>query len=603
MGWGIVVLVLVIATLAGVSYRHWAFEATQAGRYRGDIRRNYDFGVAVLEEGYLNIYENQLRDDPPIDRKLDYPPLRLATFTAWVAWTRWKQPETSEWQDDFEFNAFLMWHNTVLAWLGALAALLIVRYWLRESARADLPPPGEDEIRLKPGVGMVPAVLAFLALWFDPGMLIIGHGWPSPNMWAVPYYLWTAYLCLRDRWFVAGLVMGIGAMLQGQQLFVVAVFVLWPLFAGRPTRSLRWVAGFALAFALVASGWLLTLRPDANSPLRVMNWPAVAWVAGSAAALALVGLRTTFRGKFHWAWFLAPVAGAMAILCWPAGRAGVGPLTMAMPAAALVAAFWFCPWSFKRYLLALTVAVCLFACIGLFGGSSAWWKIGFLYGAERFPVMAFNTTNNLAAILQSYFDWTDINETAVHIPKALVAGWPGEPLPISIKQFLFAIFVIGLVAASAAIAAQWRRRDRNLLVALVLPWVLFYTIPAQISPRYPVFIAGVGAICLGRSLGMWLLVLMFSALTVEQAGLSMMQSNWIRHGPEVDPLFNGNVRQLFSQCNPGVSWAVVLAAGVFLFASFSRSRRAARNAAPQPIVAEDQVDRVSRVVAHLRGRH
>ncbi len=583
-------MVLAIATLAGVSCRQWAFEATQAGRFRPDIRRNYNFGISVLEQGYLNIYENQLRDDPPLEQKLDYPPLRLATFTAWVAWMRWTHPEAGAWQADFEFNAFLMWHNTILAWLGALAALLIVRYWLGESARADLPPPGEAEIAaLRAGVGMVPAVLAFLALWFDPGMLIIGHGWPSPNMWAVPYYLWTVYLCLRDRWFIAGLVMGIGAMLQGQQLFVVAVFVLWPLFAGRPTRALRWVAGFALAFALVASGWLLTLRPDANLPGRVVNSPAVAWVVGSAAVLALVGLRTTLRGKLHWAWFLIPAAAALAILGWPAKRAGVGTAAVAIPAAALVAAFWFCRWSFKRYLLALTVAVCLFACVGVFGSSSAWWKIGFLYGAERFPVMAFDTTNNLAAILQSYFGWTDINETAVLIRQSSVAGWPAKALPISIKQLLFAIFVIGLVAASAAIARQWRRRDRNLLVALVLPWVLFYTIPAQISPRYPVFISGVGAICLGRSLGMWLLVLMFSALTVEQAGLSMMKCNWIRNGPEVDALFNRDVRHLLEQFNPGVSWAVVLAAGVFLYASFSRSRWAARHKAPQPIATADGI--------------
>lgn len=61
-------------------------------------------------------------------------------------------------------------------------------------------------------------------------------------MWAIPYYLWTVFFCLSDGWFLAGLVMGVGAMLQGQQLFVAGVFVFWPLLAGRPMMAFRWVS-------------------------------------------------------------------------------------------------------------------------------------------------------------------------------------------------------------------------------------------------------------------------------------------------------------------------------------------------------------------------
>lgn len=579
-GLALVVLVLTGATMLGVKYRHWAFEATQVGRFRGDIQRNFNFGVNVLENGYLNIYEDQIRGNVSRDQKLDYPPLRLATFTAWAAWTRWSRPDAFEWEPDFEFNAFLMWHNTILAWLGCLAALLIVRHWLRESARADLPPPGDDAGRLRPGVGMVHGVLAFLLLWFDPGMAIIGHGWPSPNLWAVPYYLWTVYLCLCDCWFVAGVVMGIAAMLQGQQLFVAGVFVLWPIFAGRPMRAIRWVSGFTLAFALIASGWLVTRRPDPDLPERVMNWPAVVWVLGSAAALSLVGLRSTFT-RLHWAWFVAPAAAAVAILCWPVIATGRSVLAIGIPAVAVVAGFWWLRWTTKRYLLALTVAVCLFSCVELFGSSNAWWKIGFLYGVERFPVMAFDTTNNLAAMCQNYFGWRSIDDVVMVIPSAVLGRWPALPMVISIQQFLFGIYVILLVAASAAMAMQWRRRDRNLLVALVLPWVLFYTIPAQISPRYAVFAGGVGAICIGRSLGMWLLALMFSALTVVQTALTMMHAAWEHLGRDDDPLLNPHSRRLLEQCNAGLSWVVVLAACVFLWASFCRSRRPAEVQRPR----------------------
>lgn len=262
-------LLLIGATVAGVGYRRWAFEISIPGRHLFDVGRNYNFGVTAINDGFLNVYEDQVRDQPNRDRKLDYPPLRLATFEAWAAWIRWTRGPDIPWEPDFSFHAFLMWHNTVLEWLGSLAALLIVRRWLRASARAELPP---GHTQLSPWTGLIPATLAFMSLWFDPGVMIIGHGWPSPNMWAIPYYLWTVFFCLCDWWFLAGLVMGVGAMLQGQQLFVAALFVFWPLFAGRPMMAFRWAGGFALAVALVTSGWMLTIRPDINLPARQMNW-------------------------------------------------------------------------------------------------------------------------------------------------------------------------------------------------------------------------------------------------------------------------------------------------------------------------------------------
>ena len=569
MGLFLLLLVLAGATYLGIGYRHWFFELSKSGRYAVDIRRNYNFGSAVLDKGFLNTYEDQIRDKPSVDKKLDYPPLRLATFAAWAAWTRWQNPQANTWQPDYAFNSFLMRHNTALEWLASLAALLIVQYWVRESPRPHLPLDATPPDRWK---GFFPGTLAFLLLWFDPGVLFIGHGWPSPNMWAIPYYLWTVYCCLRNRWFIAGLIMGIGAMLQGQQLFIVVVFVLWPIFACRPQLAFRWISGFALAFALVCSGWMLTTRPDLNQPLRQINWMAVSWILASLMGLSLLALRPQLKHRASAGWFGLLTLATLLVLCWPAFRAGHGAW-VACVSVLLVGLVCFTNWSCKRYLLPLTLALSLFACIPLFNASTAWWKIGFLYGAERFPVMTPGPTNNLPAILNHYFGWQSINDIVIAIPQGTFGPWPEQFTSINMKQFLFTLFVIMLVVSALAMARQWRRKDRNLLVALVLPWVLFYTLLPQISPRYAVFIAGIGVLCIGRSLVHWLPVLFFTWLTFVQTGMMMIRSN---RDPSLENwLFNGQVQQFISRFFPGPSWAEIVLAGIFLWWSFGRSTTSA----------------------------
>lgn len=571
-------LMLALAVLAGmvvpgIRYRRWAWDFTALGRYKFDINRNYNFGKTASEGGILNIYEDQVRDDPPMELKLDYPPLRLATFQAWVAWKQWGHPENRYWKPDYAFNAPLMRYYTALELLAALAAFLLVRYWLRQCAQAEW---ADLTATIPPSTGLVRATLAFALLWFDPGVVVVAHGWPSPNMWVIPFYLWTALLCLWDWWFAAGLVMGVGAMMQGQQLLVASVFVLWPLFAGKPLRALRWLAGFGLAFMLIASGWMLTRRPDIQLPARQINWPAVQWVAASVGLLGLLGLRTTLRRRIGWPWFVPLAVAAAVALVWPAIRTH-DQTTMAiaiLAALLLVGLFWQLSWTIKRYLLALTAGACLLLCIQFFNAGTAWWRIGFLYGAERFPNVGGSYTNNLPTILQGIFEWNDIHDIAFDIPKAWMFGWPADDLPVNVRQLLLAVFLVFFIAGAVAIARQWQRRDPNLLAALILPWLMFYTILPQMSPRYAVFVAGVGAICIGRSAGLSLLVLLFSALTVEQTSLCMMGGNHIRN-PDfaVNPLFNTQMQDVFRGLNPGISWAEVVAAGVLFYVACMRSRR------------------------------
>ena len=563
----------------GLAYRRWVWNFTELGRYKYDINRNYNFGKNANDGGFLNLYDDQLRDDPPEALKMDYPPLRLATFQAWVAWTRWKYPGVQKWSPDYAFNSFLMNYNASLEALAALAAFLIVRYWLRQCEQANAPPQLlADSRNVHPSTGILRATIAFTLLWFDPGIAIIAHGWPSPNMWVIPFYLWTVLLCLWNFWFIAGIVMGIGAMMQGQQLLVAAVFILWPLLAGKPLRALRWLSGFTLTFMLIASGWMLTRRPDIHLPARQINWPATLWVISSIALLAFVGLRHKLADRMPRKCLITVAVVAALDLVWPTIISGNAAIVAAGSVIAFSIVLLFCrtPWPIARYLLALMAGACLLLCIPFFGASTSWWQIGFVYGTERFQNVGGQLANNLPTILQTLFGWREIHDIAFAIPRNKLLGWPAAPMPVNVRQLLTTIFLIMLTATAAGIARLHRRPDRNLLVALTTPWVLFYTILPQMSPRYAVFAAGVGAICIGQSMGMSLLALFFSALTVEQASLCMMIGNGVHNDASVNPLFNTQMRKIFLRVNSGASWAEVLAALVFVYVAFSRSNHRPR---------------------------
>ncbi len=550
-------------TVLGDTYRKWVWTASEEGRFPGDIQRNVRFGNEALKIGWLNVYEDELAKDPPEGDRLDYPPLRLLTFEAWMAWEHRLHPNVRYWMPDYPYNAFLMEFSTTLEWLGAAAAFLIVHYWVRRTRKSALA--GGDRL-LSTWVGLIPATVAFLCAWFDPGVAIVGHVWPSSNVWAAPLYLCTVLLCLWDWWFVAGLVLGVGVHLSGQLMFPTAVFIIWPLAAGKPTRSFRWLSGFALGFALVVSGWMLTLRPNPAQDVRVLNLPALAWIASSLGLLAVLRFRKPLRQRLAWGWFLLPADAAVVLLTLPAILSHDNQVTAITLAAAITLAsmFWFLPWSGLRFVLALAVAGCLLSCMPFFGASSVWWDIGFRYGTERFPVMTAGSVSNLPAVLHDLYGWQSIHDIVFTIPKHLWRGLPAQDVPVEMRQSLSGSFFVLLVVAAVAIGRQWRKGNRNLLVALVLPWVLFYTICPQMSPRYPVFIAGAGAICVGDSLGMLMLSLFFSALTLQQMCMSL---RYLDIGP--------TLTAIVSPLTPSISWAVILAACVFFWVSCRTERRVA----------------------------
>jgi hypothetical protein len=179
--------------------------------------------------------------------------------------------------------------------------------------------------------------------WLEPSVILDAHGWPQWDVWILPFYLFAALAALKNRWFLCGCLLAVGAMFKGQLLFVAPFFVLWPLWQKRWSRALRVLAGFTATAAVIASPWLL------RTPAA---WIALV-VVTSASSLFLLQHKVPHRNA------------------WISGIAG-----------------------------------CAAFVIGVFaGGSFAWLQVGFLYGSEHYPYLVVSSCYNLPSLL-SKLGWS-----------------------------------------------------------------------------------------------------------------------------------------------------------------------------------------------------
>lgn len=572
--WGLLLILLdllVGGTILGVEVRRWAWDYTQPARFRFDVNRNYRFGLQALEEGYWNLYENQVITNPPQETKINYPPLRLALFEGWAAFNRWAFPDTyQQWQESFAFNGFLMYYNTTIEWLAAIAAFLIVRHWIwRTGPPANLPTMTRLDRLL---YGSTRATIAFLMVWFSPAMIISAHGWPSSDMWVIPFFLWAVLLASWEKWFLAGIVFGIGTMFKGQQLFIAPLFVLWPLFAGEGGRALRGFSGFLLALAIVLSGWMLTTPADQDvtTKARLIDYPAILWIISIAGAVVIANLYRWLPDRRRWITVpLFVIAAAMVI--WPAfGRPTADLLILAALAVCLIAAARWAPLRSQGFALAAVTSFATLLCIVFFHGSTAWFKLGFLYSTERHPSMIVGPGSNLPAILHDRFNWFAPDMIAWVMPEHFFSFWPADPIAVSIRTVLFLIFAAMAVTSCIAVARQWRANDRRFLVAVIVPWLLLYTIPAQMHERYLLFAATCGAIVIGISVGAAAVMIFLTLLTFVQTTHSMMSANQLQYHMG-HPFFNTDFHNFGESIKPEIGWAVVAITGVFFVSAFTRS--------------------------------
>ena len=630
--WLLTLAVVALAVWGGLRLRRWTWELAKPVHFVSDITRGYYWGhTASGPEGYLNLYEKMVHEvdvkaegepgfDPTNSRGkwglfLDYAPLRLAVMTAWGRYVRTAGiAEPENWRHDYAFHWPPLWFNAGMELVGALSAFFLVRRWVIVS---DQGPPAEswprewiDRLRRRP-VSVLPpqrhrafrgwwqGLIAALLLWFNPVAIVNAHAWPTWDMWVPAMYLLALLAASYGRWFWAGAAIGVGGMLKGQLYFGAPVFLAWTLFNGDWRNALRWTCGALAGVAAVASPWMLTYLPadalKAQYALqatvgssqdfkpwvveRLWNRPAIVWSGGVLlVAVVLPSVARDRRPRVrHGGELLAAV-----LLQWPIfARFGV-PAAIALIAASavvLLAARSIRRWPDRLVLVFGATAAALLGGIYFFDASSAWWRCGIAYGTHHYPTMHMAAAN-LPALLNIRYGWQSPGQTMFRIGAHAV----------TVQELTRTLFFAGLAVSLWAVARQARRRDPRFLVAVVAPWLVFFSLPTQIHDRYLLYAAAVAAVCVGQSVGMALLGVVLTAVTGVISVRVMLTSPpqtaaFGAHLQSYAPTWFGPASGFTLQFNlnrayPDIAWAVLLALAVVMYVAVTTTR--CRRPVPRP---------------------
>lgn len=549
----VVGLVCGIALGGGLRLRAWTWETSRPIRFEGDVTNGFNWGLRVNRDGqklrpdlggtgdpiawrqffagYRAIYDRQTARnmfDFGLGARLDYAPLRLLVMGVWVKHLIAQEPTIASWKD--EQTVPLLWLNTACELSSAVLMFLLVRLWVRRWSGSD---------RRAWSAGM----LAALLLWFNPALLLDGHAWPQWDVWCLPFFLGAALCCSLDFWFTAGALIVVGAMLKGQILLAAPVLLLWPVFQWRLLAALRFVLGGATMTALIAAPWI---APNA------IAWIWIACV-GAAAVLAHHARRLAAYRFGKWPAMLV----AIALVIWPWLRPD--DLKWA-PVGALLAALVVIAPRFRLQLktpeLCGSLATIALACAGpLFGGSLAWFRVGFTFAADRYRWMTGWSTGNLPAILAGRYHWR-IDDVLMAIPKSILGG----PTSLTIEWALKLTFALTIVLCAIGLAGHDRRRDMRVLCALAAPWLLSFAILPQMHERYLVWAAAMTAAWASVSIAGLFLHLLITGIAFSQMLDPMINVAGQQHAtPALSRFFHG----LF----PEIGWMVLLVAGIYLFLS------------------------------------
>ena len=213
----------------------------------------------------------------------------------------------------------------------------------------------------------------------------------------------------------------------------------------------------------------------------------------------------------RWWWAVAvTMAAAVAWPCLLAGNRSCWSLGL-VAAALLTWAALRIHRRYQGYVAAAAIGAALLLSMALFHGSHSWWDCGFDFGSSRWHWTASSLTDNLPGLLHERFGWSkdpdDVVGTISAIPRRWPSflqrwqWWPAVDLNLTAKTLFNPIFTFMLLASGVAIGLQARRKTARMLVALTLPWFVFFIFPVEIMGRYMLYPAAVSAICIGEGSG------------------------------------------------------------------------------------------------------
>jgi hypothetical protein len=355
----------------------------------------------------------------------------------------------------------------------------------------------------------------------------------------MPFFLGTVLLACSEWWFAAGFCLVTGTFLKGQILLVAPIFLLWPIFQLRFDALFKFVAGFVTGAALIALPWLLATPT------------AITWFLLVMLAVALC-TPLTLRLRIGWRWILGFSTAAL-LLAWP-WRSGAS-VQVRLLAPALLGAVTlsrFLPARLLPHVHALAGAVAVFLMIPLNGASKTWFTAGFEYSTQRIMMTAVPGTYNLPSLLVTAYNWPNDPNFLVHLPLLHQA--------LRFRHLMLLIYAVCLVLCAAGAVMHIRRNDSRFLVAIITPWLCFFTLLTQMNNRYIMWAAGFSALLAGVNLGMALLGCVVTAISY--AAIASVMNLHLSLGTPQDI-------RMFNAITPHLAWALVLAMVIYLYVAIS----------------------------------
>lgn len=411
------ILSALVLLAVGIALRCWVFEQTRPIRFLEDMDRGYRWGEIARNRGVLGLYD-MMRNQPPFARFwLDYAPLRLMTMWGWASINSVRYEQVSRYENTLDFALPMIALNTLADVASAVAVFVLVRRFASPTR----------------------AMIAAGCLFLNPAVLIGGYAWMTWDGWLIPFFLWSLYFALRDRWWMSGLLLAVGALFKGQIAFAAILFIVWPLVQGRWVDILRWAAGFVFAAGVGVSPWMLR-NIDGS-----MNQGSVVWMSCVTLTIAVFAIIAIWRrwrlGK--WLWICSALFGASFLLC-------------------------------------MTIT----------GASDAWFICGYEFGTRHFNRLAVGLPNNIPAVLDKTFDFG--SDTDVYYPILTLAGYT-----LTLKPAMQILTLVLTLITTIATAMLHKRNDSRVLIAAVLPWLFAYLFPLQIHERYLLYFAASSMCLLG----------------------------------------------------------------------------------------------------------
>jgi hypothetical protein len=255
-------------------------------------------------------------------------------------------------------------------------------------------------------------------------------------------------------------------------------------------------------------------------------------------------------------WLVPKTAGSLvllvlALLFWPVvwlvlrhGRERRSRLAAYFPARPL------------RWLVPATAVVATWLCCHLFGGSLAWAKVGLLYGADKFKMLEIGGASTLASILQNSYGWRG-DHPAVTLP------W--LDLTLTIEALLSTIYAALLVVSAWAMASTERGNDRRFLLAVALPWLVYFAVAPRMHERYLLWGALAACLAAAHGPGMTLLAVFFTLCSTTMSLFQILGGGPRKFLADVSPTLGRSLLGFARGTYPGIGWAILLVTAIWLY--------------------------------------